>query len=90
LLGFGGSTFDCLNFYIEEIRMVKAASEPEDSVVVPYAEFRDKKIDQYVLLWKYGKHSDEQFHTNMCRMGYEEEDVEKCIKEYNNMPYEEE
>lgn len=70
--------------------MVKAASEPEDSVVVPYAEFRDKKIDQYVLLWKYGKHSDEQFHTNMCRMGYEEEDVEKCIKEYNNMPYEEE
>lgn len=52
-----------------------------DTVVSP-KDFFDRKIDQYIMLWKYGKHTTKEFKGNMIRMGYDEEVIQKSIDNY--------
>ena len=50
--------------------------------VVSKEDFKEKLENRYIMLWKYGKHSDKQFRVNMHHLGYEEEEVETAIKNY--------
>ena len=50
--------------------------------IVSKEDFKEKLENRYIMLWKYGKHSDEQFRINLYRLGYEKEDVENAIKNY--------
>tara|TARA_R100001126_G_C4843310_1_gene158109 strand:- start:244 stop:414 length:171 start_codon:yes stop_codon:yes gene_type:complete len=54
------------------------------SIVVSADEFWDRKVNQYITLWKYGKHSTEQLSDNLIRIGYDPTVVKKTIEEYLN------
>ena len=56
----------------------------EDSVIVQPAVFWERKVDQYIQLWQYNKHNDEQFQNNLIRMGYEKGIVVELIDKYND------
>jgi hypothetical protein len=50
--------------------------------VVTYQEFIERKVDQCIQLWKYGKNTTEQFKISMLRLGYEEQAIQESIDDY--------
>lgn len=61
----------------------------EDSIVIPPDVFWERKVAQYIQLWQYNKHDDEQFQNNLIRMGYEKGIVVELINKYNDEEEEE-
>ena len=52
------------------------------SDVITYQEFLERKVDQCITLWKYGKNTTEQFKISMVRLGYDEQDIQENIDDY--------
>ena len=52
--------------------------------VVIYQDFFERKVEQCILLWKYGKHDDAVFAYNMERIGFNKKDIQECLNEYHN------
>ena len=49
-----------------------------------YQDFLERKVDQCIMLWKYGKNTTEQFKISMVRLGYDEEDIQESLDDYFN------
>tara|TARA_R110000744_G_scaffold365241_1_gene474037 strand:- start:1760 stop:1930 length:171 start_codon:yes stop_codon:yes gene_type:complete len=52
--------------------------------VVIYQDFFERKVEQCILLWKYGKNTTEQFKISMVRLGCDEQEIQESIDEYFN------
>jgi len=51
--------------------------------IISYEDFLDRKIDQCITLWKYGKTSTEEFKNSMLRLGLSEKIVDESIEKFN-------
>ena len=49
-------------------------------VVEMQREFWEAKVDKFILMFEYGRDTLEQFLSNMKLMGFEEEDIIKCLE----------
>ena len=50
--------------------------------IVTYQEFHERKIDQCIMLWKYGKNTTEQFIISLVRLGYDAELIQESLDDY--------
>ena len=73
----------------DDVKSFEEIYKKEDSIVIPPDVFWERKVDQYIQLWQYNKHDDEQFQNNLIRMGYEKGIVVELINKYNSEEEEE-
>ena len=52
--------------------------------IISYEDFLDRKVNQHIAFWKYGKTSTEEFKNSMLRLGYDEKTIDKSIDDYFN------
>jgi hypothetical protein len=52
--------------------------------LITYQDFLERKVDQCIMLWKYGKNTTEQFKISMVRLGYDEEVIQESLDDYFN------
>tara|TARA_R100000315_G_C5228976_1_gene139915 strand:- start:1029 stop:1238 length:210 start_codon:yes stop_codon:yes gene_type:complete len=52
--------------------------------LITYQEFLERKVEQCITLWRYGKNTTEQFKISMLRLGYDEEVVQESLDDYFN------
>ena len=51
--------------------------------IISVKEFYSKKIDWFVQMWQYGKHTDAVFTKNMAHMGFDQDMIEQTLEEYH-------
>jgi len=52
--------------------------------LITHQEFLERKVEQCIMLWKYGKNTTEQFTISMIRLGYDEAVIQQSIEDYFN------
>tara|TARA_R110000824_G_scaffold321606_1_gene508418 strand:- start:132 stop:308 length:177 start_codon:yes stop_codon:yes gene_type:complete len=51
--------------------------------VVSVEDFHSKKIDWYVQMWQYGRHTDAVFIKNMVHLGFDQDMIEQTLEDYH-------
>jgi hypothetical protein len=44
--------------------------------------FWDAKVTRYIQMFEYGRDTEEQFTSNMLRMGFKEENINEALENY--------
>ncbi len=52
--------------------------------LITYQDFLERKVEQCIMLWKYGKNTTDQFKISMLRLGYDEKDIQDSLDDYFN------